>query len=91
MINIVLARSINSSSETLDLLSYDKEMGVRYWVSMNPNTSPETLIRLVKDKDPCVRREAVKNPNTPQYIKQYIKINRTLSKLSSLITKGTYP
>ena len=61
---LALAKNLNTSSETLQILATDKNSGVRYWVARNPNTSTETLQSLATDEDFHVRWYVAKNPNT---------------------------
>ena len=55
----------NISPEFLDLLSYDKDWGVRERVARNPNTPPETLERLSYDESWGVIYYVAENHNTP--------------------------
>jgi hypothetical protein len=49
----------------------------------NPNTPPETLDLLANDNIWNVRYLVAKNPNTPQYIRTYLKLQRTIGGLST--------
>ena len=60
-----VARSSNTSPETLTQLSGDANKHVREGVAKNPKTSPETLAKLSGDTDLKIRHHVALNPNTP--------------------------
>ena len=67
---IRLTENPNTLPDTLDKLSYDDSIDVRYYVTINPNTAMETLDRLLADYRIrfCVRYYH----DTPNYIKKYL-------------------
>jgi hypothetical protein len=65
MNNYDLARSRNTTPETLERLANDEDYCVRYYVAFNPNTPIEILARLANDKDWGVRSHVAENINTP--------------------------
>jgi hypothetical protein len=68
----IMARSPNTSPETLDRLANDEDNWIRCYVVENPNTLPETLARLADDKHGGIRCLVTQNPNTPHYAKEYL-------------------
>jgi len=52
-------------------------MNDKMLLAMN-TVCPETLARLANDDDYWVRRGVAYNPNTPQYIRTYLKLQRTI-------------
>jgi hypothetical protein len=62
---MAVAKSLNTTSATLEQLAKDSDNDVRSRVAGNPNTPGATLERLAQDWDDGVRSRVAENPNTP--------------------------
>ena len=60
-----LAGNLSTPTETLEKLSEESHLSVRYAAAENPNTPTVALEKLAEDKDRLVRIAAAGNPNTP--------------------------